>query len=184
MAQNNQNLYYMEETLNLLAKKKTEDIFKPNLQLENKYQELKEIIAAFEPKKSFFQVLEEWLYTKKFVKKSGKIDYAGFYEYARISKTTWSHLRIWSEDNTGNQPGKETLLKIVIALKLTVQEADELMGKASNSLNYHDFRDRVIMACMYKKIYVPEDVYEILEYFAQTEDGKKRRFQNIYRCDS
>lgn len=184
MAKDRQKLYYMEETLNLLAKRNAEKIFKKNQESDDKYQKISQMVADFEPEKSFFQVLEEWLFEKRFVKKSGKLDYAGFYEYARISKTTWSHLRIWSEDHTGNQPSKETLLKIVIGLKLTPEEANELMTKASNSLNYYDFRDRVIMACMHKNIYAPEDIYEILEYFSKTENGTGRRFQNIYRCDS
>ena len=76
-------------------------------------------------------------------------------------------------------PKKETLLKIVIGLRLNPREADQLMEKASNRMNYNDLRDRVIMACMYRNIYDPEDVYEVLEYFAAG-DKKKRRFKNIY----
>lgn len=182
-------IYLVEEALNNVGgdKKRTEEQIFKNLQKNNydwnryekKYEKLQEIIDQMVPDKTFFDVLDDWLLKKGYGKSNGSIDYASFYKYARITKTTWSNLRIWSADATGNVPKKETLLKIVIGLHLKPQEADQLMKKASNGLNYNDLRDRVIMACMYKNIYEPEDVYEILEYFA-TADGKMRRFKNIY----
>lgn len=182
-------LYLMEETLNTISegardgerpvlKKMPETVFGWK-EKEKKYEKLQEIVERITPEKTFFDVLDDWLLKKGYGKENGSIDYASFYKHARITKTTWSNLRVWSADATGNMPKKETLLKIVIGLRLNPREADQLMEKASNRMNYNDLRDRVIMACMYRNIYDPEDVYEVLEYFAAG-DKKKRRFKNIY----
>ena len=182
MATGRMDLFYMlEETINSMENRRFSEqlMLKKAQKKENRYRELQELIDSTAPEKTFFDILDEWLKVKGYTKLDGSADYALFYKRARITRSTWSNLRVWSADDTGNQPSKETLLKIVLALRLTVQEADQLMSRASNRLNYNDFRDRVIMACMYKKIYAPEDVYEILEYFSY-KDGKTRRFKNIY----
>lgn len=107
-----------------------------------------------------------------FIKKSGKLDEAGFYTYARIDKNTWSNLR-WGK----TLPKKETLLKLIIALRLNMDEANKLMHKASNSLTDIDPRDRIIMALIDIRCYDIEDVYEILEDYGK---NGAQPFKNIY----
>lgn len=108
----------------------------------------------------------------RFVKKSGLPDEAGFYAYARIDKSTWSSLR-WNL----RLPSKETLLKLVIALRLNEEEANELMRRGSNSLNESDPRDRVILALLDISCYEIEDVYDVLEEYGT---NGAQPFKNIY----
>lgn len=108
----------------------------------------------------------------RFVKKNGQPDEAGFYAYARIDKSTWSSLR-WNQ----RLPSKETLLKLVIALRLNEEEANELMRRGSNSLNESDPRDRVILALLDIACYEIEDVYDVLEEYGT---NGAQPFKNIY----
>lgn len=108
----------------------------------------------------------------RFVKKNGALDEAGFYAYARIDKSTWSGLR-WNLRN----PSKETLLKLVFALRLTEAEANELMKRGSNSLNESDPRDLVVLALLDIGCYDIEDVYDVLEEYGT---NGAHPFKNIY----
>lgn len=108
----------------------------------------------------------------RFVKKNGTLDEAGFYAYARIDKSTWSNLR-WNL----RLPSKETLLKLVFALRLSEEEANVLMKRGSNSLNETDPRDRVILALLDIRCYEIEDVYNVLEEYGT---NGAQPFKNIY----
>lgn len=108
----------------------------------------------------------------RFVKKSGKLDEPAFYSYARIDKTTWSNLR-WGL----RVPSKETLLKLVFALRLNEDEARELMTRGSNSLNEADPRDRIVLALLDIGCYEIESVYEVLEEYGT---NGAYPFKNIY----
>ena len=108
----------------------------------------------------------------RFVKKSGKLDEAGFYAYARIDKTTWSNLR-WGL----RVPSKETLLKLVFALRLTEEEANILMAKGHDSLDETDPRDRIVLALLDIGCYDIEEVYEVLEEYGT---NGVHPFKNIY----
>lgn len=108
----------------------------------------------------------------RFVKKSGKPDESGFYAYARIDKTTWSNLR-WGL----RIPSKETLLKLVFALRLKEDEARELMTRGSNSLNDSDPRDRIVLALLDIGCYDIESVYDVLEEYGT---NGAHPFKNIY----
>ena len=108
----------------------------------------------------------------RFIKKSGKLDESGFYAYARIDKTTWSNLR-WNL----RIPSKETLLKLIFALRLNEADARELMTRGSNSLNEADPRDRIVLALLDVGCYEIEAVYEVLEEYG-TRGAVP--FRNIY----
>jgi len=107
-----------------------------------------------------------------FVKKSGKLDEAGFYTYACIDKNTWSNIR-----HNRTLPSKETLLKLVFALQLDRSEADLLLQKASNGLSDADPRDRIVMALLDIACYDIGEVYEVMEEYGK--HGAKP-FPNIY----
>lgn len=107
-----------------------------------------------------------------FVKANGEVNGAKFYTYARIDKSTWSNIR-WNLIT----PNKNTLLKLIIALKLNEEEANVLMRKGSNSLNPKDPRDLVILALIDLKIYDIETVYSVLEVYGKRGTVK---FENIY----
>lgn len=131
-----------------------------------------------EEQTSLYDFLCIWLEKRKWIKKSGKLDEAGFYRYAQVDKNTWSNIR-W---NIG-LPSKETLLKLVIALKMNEQEAGELMRKASNALNPLDPRDRIILALMDIRCYDILDVYDVLEEYGKHPSKPENGFANIYSFD-
>jgi len=106
--------------------------------------------------------------------KDGEADWVRFYKYARIEPG------VWSTFSSGlHAPSKETLLKIVVALRLNEREAGDLLAAAGHSL--HDFRDQVILACMDCGYYEIEDVYDILEEYGGQIINGRRRFKNIYK---
>ncbi|MCD7883979.1 MAG: hypothetical protein LUI87_09830 [Lachnospiraceae bacterium] len=109
----------------------------------------------------------------RFFFKNGELNAAAFYQYAQIDKSTWSQLKYGTAT-----PKKETLLKLVIALRLSVDEAEDFMVKGSNSLNPNDPRDLVILALLDVKCYEIGDVYEVLEEYGK---NGVRKFENIYR---
>ena len=117
-------------------------------------------------------VCEKMKRQSRFTKKNGKLDESGFYIYARIDKTTWSNMR-WNL----RTPSKETLLKLVFALKLDEEEAEELLKRGSNSLNEQDPRDRVVLALIDVRCYEIESVYEVLEEYGK---NGAEPFKNIY----
>lgn len=124
---------------------------------------------------SFYEFLVPLIKRSKspsFVKSNGEVNGAKFYTYARIDKSTWSNIR-WNLIT----PNKNTLLKLIIALKLNEEEANELMRRGSNSLNPKDQRDLVILALIDLKVYDIETVYNVLEVY-----GKRGavHFDNIY----
>lgn len=128
-----------------------------------------------EEQKSLYDFLCVWLEKRKWIKKSGKLDEAGFYKYAMVDKNTWSNIR-WNK----GLPSKETLLKLIIALKMNEQEANELMRKGSNALNPLDARDRIILALIDIGCYDILDVYDVLEEYGKNPSKTENCFENIY----
>ncbi len=125
-----------------------------------------------------YDLLCKWLEVRKWVKKSGKLDEAGFYRYAMIDKNTWSNIR-WNK----GLPSKDTLLKLVIALKLNEQEAGELMRRGSSALNPQDSRDRIILALLDIGCYDIDAIYEVMEEYGKHPANPKDRFENLYTFD-
>jgi hypothetical protein len=80
-----------------------------------------------------------------------------------------------------HRPSKETLLKIVIGLRLNEDEARDLLSLEGNGFRSNDKRDNVLLACMECGYYEIEEVYEILEEYGGVVVNGKRLFQNIYR---
>lgn len=124
---------------------------------------------------NLYEFLCEQLRKQHFVKKSNLLDEAGFYTYAQVSSNTWSNIR-W-----GNGiPSKETLLKLVIGLKMNEEDAEKLMYLGQNTLSLSDPRDRIILALIDIRCYDIYTVYDVLEEY-----GKRgaRPFSNIYRFE-
>lgn len=126
-------------------------------------------------KESLYDFLCNQLRRQHFVKKSGLLDEAGFYTYAQISSNTWSNIR-WGNGN----PSKETLLKLIIALKMDEDDVDVLMKLGHNELKLSDPRDRVILALMDIHCYDIYTVYDVLEEYGQ---HGAQQFSNIYHFD-
>lgn len=127
------------------------------------------------PEESLYVFLCKQLRKQHFVKKSDLLDEAGFYTYAQISSNTWSNIR-WGNGT----PSKETLLKLIIALKMDEDDVKELMRLGHNELKLSDPRDRVILALMDIRCFDIYTVYEVLEEYGQ---HGAQRFRNIYHFD-
>ena len=63
------------------------------------------------------------------------------------------------------QPSKRTALLIAIALKLSVQEAQELLGRAGFTLTHCSKTDLIIECCMLNGIYDIIEINEMLDAF-------------------
>ncbi|MCI7813053.1 MAG: hypothetical protein SO016_08515 [Lachnospiraceae bacterium] len=174
MGEKTNKILQVEERLN--TKYQVEKIYPSTPNMVFKYRDALEDALKNHPMgESLYEMICRWIERMRnpyFVKKNGKLDEAGFYTYAMIDKNTWSNIR-WNK----TVPKKETLLKLIIALKLNRREADELMNKASNSLTDSDPRDRIIMALIDIQCYEIEEVYEILEEYGK---DAEHPFPNIY----
>lgn len=164
----------IEEALNRLADPRAMQKLDPEIQASIEDAIRNRIDLKAEPQ--LYDFLCKKLREQHFVKKSGLLDEAGFYTYAQISSNTWSNIR-W-----GNGiPSKETLLRIIIALKLNENDANEVMRLGRNSLSLSDPRDRVILALIDIRCYDIYTVYDVLEEY-----GKygARPFANIFHFDT
>lgn len=100
----------------------------------------------------------------RFLRKSGGVKEATFYQYAYIDKSTWSDMK-WEKIT----PSKKTLLKLILALRLSEEEAVALLAKGKNAFDPEDAQDQVILALVEMqseqyKLSV-DDMVEILDYY-------------------
>lgn len=107
-----------------------------------------------------------------FIKKSGKLDEKKFYDYAYLNKNTWSNIRLNTKGIS-----KDSALKLVIALQLTVEEAEKLIKKASLSMNCNEYPDRIVIALLNIRCYDPRAAAYLIEECRQI---TKPSFKNIY----
>ena len=66
-----------------------------------------------------------------------------FYNYACIDDSTWNEIK-----KNKITPSKKTLLKLIIALKLNHQEAEEILQKCGKKLDPNDIQDQIISAIL------------------------------------
>lgn len=79
----------------------------------------------------------------RFLRKNGEVKEATFYQYAKIDKSTWSEIK-WDQIT----PSKKTLLKLIIALELTHEEAEDLLDRVKERFDPNDIQDQIIEAIM------------------------------------
>lgn len=161
-------LLNIEEKINMRSRMMYFKVNLYNLELEN-------AISNRENGKKAIEYVVEKLIQMGYTKKNGKPDFGRFYKYACINPDVWSTFSSGS-----HAPSKETLLKIIIGLRLNEIEAREFLMLAGSGFNLNDYRDVVILACMDCGYYEIEDVYDILERYGSMTMNGKRRFANIY----
>lgn len=109
--------------------------------------------------------------------KKGELNKAKFCRYSDVDDSTMYNI-CWNI----KKPSKETLLKLIVALKLNEKDAIDLMEKGSNAFFENDFRDQLMLALINCKEWEKMDyidVYDIMEKFRN--DGlPAHRFDNIY----
>ena len=116
----------------------------------------------------------------RFIRKNKNIHDAEFYKYACIDDSTWSDIK-----NNKITPSKKTLLKIIIALKLNHQEAEEMLKKNGKNFDIRDIQDQIILAIIdLWDIYALDvrDVEEILFHYQEIYKDTKP-FECIYHVN-
>ena len=97
---------------------------------------------------------------KGFVYEDGQLNFVKFYTYARISPDVW-HTFITKK----HKASEDTMFKIIFALKLTEDEAEIFLGLGGIAFNPSNDTHKYILACINTKIYDPDEVYEVLEFY-------------------
>ena len=117
------------------------------------------------------------LNNSRYIRKNGDVKEATFYQDARIDKSTWSDIK-WNQIT----PSKKTLLKLILALNLTHEEAEALLERGKEKFDPEDIQDQIIEAIMIvrqKHDLTVQDIEDILfEY--QEMYSKTKPFDCIY----
>ena len=121
------------------------------------------------------------LNNSRYIRKNGDVKEATFYQDARIDKSTWSDIK-WNQIT----PSKKTLLKLILALNLTHEEAEALLERGKEKFDPEDIQDQIIEAIMIvrqKHDLTVQDIEDILfEY--QEMYSKTKPFDCIYETPS
>ena len=81
------------------------------------------------------------------------------YKAANVEKSLFSKIY----NNKEYKPNKDTAVSIALGLELTLEEAEDLLGRAGYMLSHSDVRDIVLECCFRKKIYNVIEVNIILD---------------------
>lgn len=105
------------------------------------------IADRFQPEETFSQSL------MRLIDASGETD-AAVYKRANVDRRLFSKIR----SNPHYQPGKNTALAFCLALRLSLEEAEKLLGKAGYALTHASRFDLAVEYCLRHHIY---DVYQV-----------------------
>lgn len=87
---------------------------------------------------------------------------ADIYKRAGMDRRHFSKIR----SNPEYRPGKNSVIALAMALELSKNQTDKLLGAAGYSLSESDTFDLVIQFCLEKKIYSIHDINQALDYFS------------------
>ena len=135
---------------------------------------IREKLTRMEQEKTLYDLVITYIKRLKddrFFFKNGNVNASAFYRYACIDKSTWTDLCYGQA-----LMKKKTILKLIVALRLSEEEAIDFMHRASNGFDPKDIRDQIILALIDLKCYEIEDVYDILEEYRKSGHD----FENIY----
>mgnify|MGYP001379747602 CR=1 FL=1 len=107
-------------------------------------------------KPAFTQVLFQ------FIDQNGARD-SEIYKKAGMDRRHFSKIR----SNPAYHPKKNTAIALALALKLTLEETDELLSAAGYSLSDSETSDLIIQFCLEKKIHDLDLINQVLEYFCE-----------------
>lgn len=105
------------------------------------------ISARFQKEETFSE------YLLRLIDQSGEKD-ATIYKRANVDRRLFSKIR----SNTHYQPGKSTVLAFCLALRLSVEESEKLLGKAGYALTHTSRFDLAVEYCLKHRIY---DVHQV-----------------------
>jgi hypothetical protein len=87
---------------------------------------------------------------------------AAIYKKAGIDRKHFSKIR----SNPNYRPSKNTIIALALALELSKNETNKLLGSAGYSLSDSDTSDLIVQFCLEKKIYDIDYVNQTLDYFS------------------
>lgn len=102
----------------------------------------------------------ERMLRKGFVYEDGQLNFVKFYTYARINPDVW-HTFITKK----HRASEDTMFKIIFALQLSEEEAEKFLNLGGITFNQSNDTHKYILACINTKIYDPDEVYEVLEFY-------------------
>ncbi|WP_096155533.1 hypothetical protein [Bacillus sp. FJAT-45066] len=103
--------------------------------------------------------LQELLF--QFIDNIGESD-ADVYKRAGIDRRHFSKIR----SNPEYKPSKNTVISLVLSLKLRLKDAEELLSSAGYTLSESETFDLIIQYCIENEIYSITDVNQALAYFS------------------
>ena len=127
------------------------------------------------------ELLKEFLRIHHYVNADGSLDFTRFYQDADILEGTWSKYINKKNEETS----KDTLLKIVLALRMSTQQAVEFLYSAGGGFYRGNRRDMLILAFIdsdYLKLTntteIQYKVFDLLNYYLARESSHE--FCNLY----
>ena len=131
-------------------------------------------------------LLDEYLVANGYVRKNGSINYPRFYKIAEIPQPSWNR---YFNGTNGNAP-IETLLKIVLALRMPTQDAIKFMSSAGSGFYTGNEQDMLILAFidsdylgLTEVVDIQNMVFDLLEILWEKRspnDKKNKKNSNIY----
>lgn len=131
-------------------------------------------------------LLDEYLVANGYVRKNGSINYPRFYKIAEIPQPSWNR---YFNGTNGNAP-IETLLKIVLALRMPTQDAIKFMSSAGSGFYTGNEQDMLILAFidsdylgLTEVVDIQNMVFDLLEILGEKRspnDKKNKKNSNIY----
>ncbi len=127
------------------------------------------------------ELLKEFLRAHGYVKEDNSLDYTQFYRDADILEGTWSKYIHQKNEETS----KDTLLKIVLALRMSTKQAVEFLYSAGGGFYRGNRRDMLILAFIdtnYLKLTniaeIQYKVFDLLNYYLECANSDE--FHNLY----
>ena len=110
-----------------------------------------------------------------FSHQNGKPNYEKFYNYAWINPDVWNDF-----SKNRRKSSEDTLLKIVMALKMTESEARTFLSLAGLSFAPSNPIHELLLICIQLRYYDPSLVCEILDFYISAKPEKFKGYHNIY----
>ena len=122
--------------------------------------------------------VDRHLRQRGYVRENGSINYTRFQDDAVITQSVWSRYASGKQPRTDH----DTLLKIVLGLRLTRAEADDYMAMTGSGFTMTDMVDKVILCYIMADYLGDEDTVDIvgsvsflLDFYSEQEVKAKRK---------
>lgn len=154
------NRYYPVQSQDIFIKKNKKSDARVSKLDDNQKKKIDEYLNEIKKPQTQPDFVCDIMPSKGFVYEDGQLNFVKFYTYARISPDVW-HTFITKK----HKASEDTMFKIIFALKLTEDEAEIFLGLGGIAFNPSNDTHKYILACINTKIYDPDEVYEVLEFY-------------------